>query len=104
MTRVMISVYGMVEVCTLLSAVLIVIYFCCVHSIFAFNALTLLLGSRKGIRPVKNGRWWRWSLVSPDGVSPSRMIGVSASVNLRLHHKVQNFWHRLIRVVQEKGP
>ena len=35
--------------------------------------------------------WWRWALVSPDGVVPSRMVGVSASVNLLLHHKVQKF-------------
>ena len=33
--------------------------------------------------------WWRWALVSPDGVAPSRVVGVSASVNLPLHHKVQ---------------
>jgi len=33
----------------------------------------------------------RWALVSPDGVAPSRMIYVSASVNLPLHHKVQKF-------------
>jgi len=49
------------------------------------------LGGRKGIRPVKNGGWWRWALISPDGVAPSRMVGVSASVNLPLHHKVQKF-------------
>jgi len=30
-------------------------------------------------------------LVSPDGVAPSRMVGVSVSVNLPLHHKVQKF-------------
>jgi len=30
-------------------------------------------------------------MVSPDGVVPSRMVGVSASVNLPLHHKVQKF-------------
>ena len=35
--------------------------------------------------------WWRWALVSPDGVAPSRMVGVSASVNLPLLHKVQKF-------------
>jgi len=35
--------------------------------------------------------WWRWALVRPDGVAPSRMVGVSASVNLPLHHKVQKF-------------
>ena len=33
------------------------------------------------------GGWWRWALVSPDGVAPSQMVGVSASVNLPLHHK-----------------
>ena len=32
-----------------------------------------------------------WTLVSPDGVAPSRMVGVSASVNLPLHHKVHKF-------------
>jgi len=30
-------------------------------------------------------------LVSTDGVEPSRMVGVSASVDLPLHHKVQKF-------------
>jgi len=30
-------------------------------------------------------------LVSPDGVAPSQMVCVSASVNLPLHHKVQKF-------------
>ena len=35
--------------------------------------------------------WWRWALVSPDGVAPSRVVSVSASVNLPLHHKVQKF-------------
>jgi len=37
------------------------------------------------------GGWWRWALISPDGVALSRMVGVSASVNLPLHHKVQKF-------------
>jgi len=27
----------------------------------------------------KWGGWWRWALASPDGVVPSRMVGVSAS-------------------------
>jgi len=35
------------------------------------------------------GGWWRWALVSPDGVAPSWMVGVSASVNIPLRHKVQ---------------
>ena len=29
----------------------------------------------------------RCAVVSPDGVAPSRMVGVSASVNLPLHRK-----------------
>jgi len=37
-----------------------------------------------------NGGWWRWALVSPDGVAPSRMVNVSASINLPLHHKVRS--------------
>jgi len=37
------------------------------------------------------GGWWMWALVSPDGVVSSRMVGVSASVNLPLHHKVHKF-------------
>jgi len=36
--------------------------------------------------------WWRWALVSPDRVVPSRMVGVSASVNFSLHHKVQKLF------------
>jgi len=31
------------------------------------------------------------ALVSLDGVAPSQMVSVSASVNLPLHHKVQKF-------------
>ena len=36
--------------------------------------------------------WWRWALVSPDGVAPIRMVSVYASVSLPLHHKVQKFF------------
>jgi len=32
--------------------------------------------------------WWRWAPVRPDGMQP---VGVSASVNLKLHHTVQKF-------------
>jgi len=35
--------------------------------------------------------WWRWALASPDAVAPSRMVGMSASVDLPLLHKVQKF-------------
>jgi len=54
------------------------------------------LGGRKGIRPVKNGGMVEVALVSPDGVAPSRMVSVFASVNLPLHHKKPEvlFWHR----------
>ena len=38
-----------------------------------------------------DGGWCRWALVSLDGVAPSQMVSVSASVNLPLHHKVQKF-------------
>jgi len=63
-----------------------------VKLIVAFSALTLFVGRREG-HPVckKMGGWWRWALVSPDGVAPSQMVGEFASVNLPLHHKVQKF-------------
>ena len=58
----------------------------------AFSALMLLVGRQEGYPACKNmGEWWRWALVSPDGVAPSRMFSVSASVNLPLHHEVQKF-------------
>jgi len=40
---------------------------------------------------LSGGGWWRWALVSPDGVAPSRMVCVSASVNRSLHREVQKF-------------
>jgi len=61
------------------------------NALVAFSALTLLAGWQEGLPSVKNGGWWRWALVSPDGVAPSRIVGVSASVHLPLHHKVQKF-------------
>jgi len=57
----------------------------------AFSALTLLVGWQEGHPACKQWGWWRWALVSPAGVAPSWMVGVSASVNLPLHHKVQKF-------------
>jgi len=49
----------------------------------AFSALTLLVGRQEGHPACKKyAGWWRLTLVSPDGVAPSRMVGVSASVNL----------------------
>jgi len=58
----------------------------------AFSALMLLVGRQEGhLACKKYGGMVRWALVSPDGVAPSQMVGVSASVNLPLHHTVQNF-------------
>ena len=58
----------------------------------AFSALTLLVGWQEGHPAHKNMEgWWRWALVNMDGVAPRRMVSVSASVNLSLHHKVQKF-------------
>jgi len=52
----------------------------------------MLVGRQEGhLACKKYGGWWRRALVSPDGVAPSRMLDVSASVNLPLHHKVQKF-------------
>jgi len=57
-----------------------------------FSAWMLLAGRHEGhLAGKKYGGWWRLALVSPDGVVPSRMVGVSASVNLPLYHKVQKF-------------
>ena len=60
-------------------------------ALVAFSALTLLVRRQEGHPACKKGGWWRWELVSLDGVAPSRMVGVSASVRLPLHHKVQKF-------------
>ena len=63
------------------------------NALVAFSALTLLVGRLEGHSARKKiwGGWWRWAVVSRDGVAPSRMLSVSASVNLPLHHKVQKF-------------
>ena len=62
------------------------------NALVAFSALTLLVGRQEGQPACENmSGWWRWALLSPDGVTPSRMVAVSASVNLPLHHKVQKF-------------
>jgi len=58
----------------------------------AFSALTLSVWRQEG-HPAckKHGGWWRCARLSPDGVAPSRMVAMSASVNLPLHRKVQKF-------------
>jgi len=54
-----------------------------------------LVGWQEG-HPACKKKWKAWAcrrlaLFSPDGVAISQMVGVSASVNLPLHHKVQKF-------------
>jgi len=58
-----------------------------------FSALTLLVGRQEGHSACKKmgGGWWSLALVSLDGVAPSWILCVSASVNLPLHHRVQKF-------------
>jgi len=60
--------------------------------IVAFSALTLLVGRQEG-QPAckKHDRGEHWLVRNPDGVAPSQMVRVSASVNLPLHHKIQRF-------------
>jgi len=45
----------------------------------AYSALTLLVGRQEVHLASKNGGWWRWALVSPDGVARSWMVGVEKS-------------------------
>ena len=58
----------------------------------AFSALTLLVGQQEGHRACKkwDGGGGHW-LVGLDSVVPIRVVGVSASVNLPLHFKIQKF-------------
>ena len=58
---------------------------------FRFLCLFVVLNHVHFTNNLCFGVRWRWALVSLDGVAPSRMVGVSASVNLPLHHKVQKF-------------
>jgi len=60
----------------------------------ASSALTLLVGRQEGHPTCKkwgDGGGGHWLPGTPDEVAPSRMAGVSASVNLPLHHRVQKF-------------
>jgi len=59
-----------------------------VYKMCCLQCFDTWLGCRKGIWPVKNVEMVEVSL---DGVAPSRMVGVFASVNLPLHYKVQKF-------------
>jgi len=62
------------------------------NALVAFSALTLLVGWQEGHPDCKKyGRMEEVGTGCPDGVMPSQMVGVSASINLPLHHKVQKF-------------
>jgi len=68
--------------------------------------LTLLAGRQEGHPACKKiGGWRRWALLSPDGVAPSRIIGVSASDISPCTIKIEEdfFWHWRTQVVPEKG-
>jgi len=57
----------------------------------SFSALSLLVGRQEGHPACETWGMVEVALVSPDGVAPNWVVGVSASVNLPLHHKVQKF-------------
>jgi len=58
----------------------------------AFSVLTLLVWQQEGYPACKKyGAMVEVDTRSPDGVATSRMVSVSASVNLPLHLKVQEF-------------
>jgi len=68
----------------------------------AFSALTLLVGRQEGHPACKKyGGCWKWALVGLDGVASSRMVVVSASVNLPLHHKSRS---SLLALARPGGP
>ena len=55
------------------------------EGLLTVSALTLLVSRQEGHPACKKmGGWWRWALLSPDGVAPSWMVGMSASVSLPL--------------------
>jgi len=60
------------------------------HCIQCFDAVSWAAGRASGLKKNIAG-WWTWALISPDGVAPSQIVSVSASVNFPLHHKVQKF-------------
>jgi len=71
-------------------------------SLVAFSALAPLVGRQKGHPACKRMvGWWRWALVSPDGVAPSQMVGMSASVNLPCTMKSRS---SLLAPAQPGGP
>jgi len=62
--------------------------------------------STNSVKALKHwGAWWRWTLVSSDGVASSQMVGVSASVIFPCTKKSRSsFLAPASLVVPVKGP
>ena len=76
----------------------------------AFSALTLLVGRQEG-HPAckKNGGWWRWALLSPDGwweehLACKTPVPLLSNATLPKYVEEEKWGKWLTRVVHEKGP
>jgi len=73
------------------------------YALVPFSALTVLVRRQEGHPASKKmGGWWKWALVSPDGVAPSRMVCVSASV--LIFHCVRESRSSLLAPAHPGGP
>jgi len=63
-----------------------------------FDTVGWVAGRASGL--YKMGGWWRWALLSPDGVAPSRMVRVSASVNLPVPDMTYNVFSGMLNPAQ----
>ena len=75
----------------------------------AFSALTLLVGWRKGIRPVKKTEWWGAGMVIclERGADLHMAQQMPLPLTVSCFSKIQiglPFWYWLTRVVLDKGP
>jgi len=75
------------------------------YSIFdAFGALTLLVGGRKGIWPVKTEQWGAGVVMCLERGADSGFHCHSLSLASVKSRLVLPFWYRLTPVVPDKGP
>ena len=75
----------------------------------AFSALTLLVGRRKGIQPVKKTEWWGAGMVIclERGADLHMAQQMPLPLTVSCFSKIQiglPFWYWLTRVVLDKGP
>jgi len=63
-----------------------------------FDTVGWVAGRASGLYKMKG--WWRWALLSPDGVVPSRMVRVSASVNLPVPDMTYNVFSGMLNPAQ----